>query len=236
MHEASLHDQNSFITLTYEDGKLPPHNSLRHRDFQLFMKRLRKKTGPAKVRFYMCGEYGTETHRPHYHAILFGYDWPDKKLWQDNGERGKTYTSNLLTSTWNQGHTLAGDVTFESAAYVARYCVQKVTGPNAKDYYGPRTHDYNKMSLRSAIGKDWFNKFHTDIYPNDTVIIRGKETKPPAYYDKLYERAHPEEYAALKERREWDAYQKRDDNTPRRLADKETVTKAAISQLVRKEI
>ena len=80
MHEASLHDENSFLTLTYSDENLPPGGSLHLPDFQNFMKRLRKSIAPKRVRFYHCGEYGDILSRPHYHALLFGYDFDDRKF------------------------------------------------------------------------------------------------------------------------------------------------------------
>lgn len=76
MHEAALWPRNCFVTLTYGRGELPPLGSLDHRDFQLFMKRLRV-TRSGTVRFYMCGEYGPTNGRPHYHACLFNVDFPD---------------------------------------------------------------------------------------------------------------------------------------------------------------
>jgi hypothetical protein len=136
MHEASLHEENSFITLTFSPEHLVARDnpwSLDVRDWQLFMKRLRKRTG-KKIRFYHCGEYGELHKRPHYHACLFGYDFPDKRLWRVvNGQR--LYTSYFLQELWPYGFSTIGTVTFESAAYVARYIMKKVSGKNADDYY-----------------------------------------------------------------------------------------------------
>ena len=80
VHEAAAYDCNAFITLTYDEENLPADGSLNYDHFQLFMKRLRKAIEPNKVRFYMCGEYGEENGRPHFHACLFGYDFPDKVM------------------------------------------------------------------------------------------------------------------------------------------------------------
>ena len=78
--------QACFITLTYNNSSLPLTKdlipTLCKRDWQLFMKRLRKAFPDRKLRFYMCGEYGSHTLRPHYHAIIFGLDifaFPDLK-------------------------------------------------------------------------------------------------------------------------------------------------------------
>jgi hypothetical protein len=77
LHESSLYDRNAFVTLTYDDEHLPPGGSLNYPDFQRFMKRLRKNS-KSPIRFYMGGEYGESTLRPHFHVCLFGYDFPDK--------------------------------------------------------------------------------------------------------------------------------------------------------------
>lgn len=236
LHESQLYKQNCFITLTYEDKQLPEHGSLKYSDFQRFMKRLRKHTGLNRVRFYMCGEYGSETQRPHYHACIFGYDFPDKKPWRKTGSGSQSYRSASLERLWTHGNSEIGDVTFESAAYVARYCVQKVTGKNAKAHYGERTPEFNKMSLKPGIGANWFELWKKDVYPHDYVVIRGKETKPPKYYDKLLKRIDPDALEMIKENRELDGYRHHQDNSPDRLEVKRIVTQARVKQLIRQEI
>lgn len=133
-HEASLHPFNCYLTLTYSDDKLPPDGSLNYRDFQLFMKRFRKMFPNDTIRFYMCGEYGDKTERPHYHALIFGFDFPDKTLLKVS--RGNSlFVSKTLDSLWGLGHCFIGAVSFQSAAYVARYVMKKQTGKNATDFY-----------------------------------------------------------------------------------------------------
>lgn len=133
MHEASLYDRNCFITLTYDDDNLPADRSLHYSHFQLFMKRLRKAHGDG-IRFYMCGEYGEKKGRPHYHACLFNFNFDDLTLWQER--RGtKLYRSKSLERLWPYGFSTVGGVTFQSAAYVARYIMKKVTGDRAPDHY-----------------------------------------------------------------------------------------------------
>jgi len=127
MHEAQLHDRNCFITLTYDEAHVPAGFSLRYRDFQLFMKKLRKFAGHP-VRFFMCGEYGGEHSRPHFHACLFGFDFPDKVQFKRVGGGAVIYRSSVLERLWLQGFSTIGAVTFESAAYVARYVMKKLDG------------------------------------------------------------------------------------------------------------
>lgn len=126
MHESTLHDQSCFITLTYSDDNLPEHGTLILRDFQLFMKRLRFEFSNVKIRFYHCGEYGEKFGRPHYHALLFGIDFEaDRTLYSQSKQGSKLYVSDTLNKLWNKGFATIGNITFESAAYVARYVVKK---------------------------------------------------------------------------------------------------------------
>lgn len=202
VHEASLYDDNCFLTLTYDDDHLPLNGSLNVEDFQLFMKRLRKSIEPAKVRFFQCGEYGSLFERPHHHCILFGYDFPDKELISVNlGNR--VYKSDILSDLWSKGFCSIGSVTFESAAYVARYILKKVTGDAADDHYHGRKPEYITMSRRPGLAACWFDRYGSDVYPKDFVTIRdGLRCHPPKYYDKLYERNHFDELAQIKIKRQ----------------------------------
>jgi hypothetical protein len=206
MHEAQLHKRNCFITLTYAPEHLPPNDSLVYPQFQKFMKRLRKQAG-CRVRFYMCGEYGENFGRPHYHACLFGYDFPDRKylITTKNGDR--LYTSEILSKLWPFGITSIGDVTFQSAAYVARYIMKKITGDAAFEHYnkvdvdGVITHrvpEFTRMSLKPGIGAEWLEKFHSDVFPHDHVIVKGKEVSVPRYYNtKVRKAVYQAEYGKL---------------------------------------
>lgn len=250
LHEASLYDRNSFITLTYNDSNLPPGGSLSYSDFQRFMKRLRKRIG-SKVRFYAGGEYGEQgTIRPHFHACLFGYDFPDKVYYKKSSSGSRIYTSKLLESLWPYGLSSIGDVTFESAAYIARYCVAKRTGDAAKEWYKCEefvdedgvirdsvTPEFNRMSLKPGIGSRWLEKFKTDVYPRDYVVVNGVKVKPPKYYDVLFEREDPGTFSELVAQREMDmdTLKKRDhlEFWPDRMAVKEQVQLAQSLQLKR---
>lgn len=208
------------------------------------MKRLRRQTQPKTIRYYMAGEYGTQHRRPHFHACLFGHDFDDKKHWRSTGSGSKLYTSETLDEIWGNGFTSVGAVTFESAAYIARYIMDKKTGNNAGQYYehideqtGEITDllpEYNKMSLRPAIGKRWLEKYKTDAYPEGEILTRGHKGKTPKYYDKLFKEEDPDGYEEMKNNRELQALEYRNDNTPERLKAKETVTLAKINQLIRK--
>lgn len=239
VHEAKCYERNCFITLTYDNEHLPPDLSLRYRDFQKFMRRLRKVF--RGVRFFMCGEYGEGLGRPHYHACLFNYDFPDKLYFKRVGD-STLYTSALLERLWPFGFSLIGDVSFESAAYVARYCVKKVTGRNAGSYYAlldkesgeviaSRTPEFGRMSLRPGIGAPWLEKFASDAYPGGQVVIRGRKVKTPRYYDKMFARADPDGFARLQLARMEKSQP--GENTDERLAVQEQVAEARTRSLKR---
>lgn len=245
MHEASLHESNSFVTLTYADEHLPENGSLQPRDFVLFMKRLREYIAPQRVRFFQCGEYGSKTRRPHYHALLFGYQFPDLVPWAKRGEN-QTWLSPTLSKLWKLGNTEVGSVTMQSAAYVARYVVDKFTGRDAELYYKcldvdtgeliPIEPEYGTMSRRPGIGAEWFARFGGEVYPADSVIAGGAEVAPPKYYDKLYSRCDPVGAAALGVKRKRQRVARAEDNTDERLEVKEIVAVAKSNLMRRSEL
>jgi len=200
VHESKLSDENSFLTLTYDEEHLPKNKSLSVEDCQRFLKRLRKKLYPQKVRFFLCGEYGEKLKRPHYHAILFGYDPRDKIPISDGTH--PLFESPFLTETWGKGSVILGSVTFESAAYVANYATKKITGKPAAEHYRGLRPEFLLMSRRPGIGRSWFEKFQSDVYPSDQVISRGAACRPPRYYDNLIEKTNPDILAAIKKTRQ----------------------------------
>lgn len=210
MHEASLHEENCFATLTYAPEFLPVAGSLVPADFQKFMKRLRKCFFPRKVRFFHAGEYGEDTKRPHYHALFFGIDFADKVPWSVRGVH-PVFRSRELTRLWGRGECELGGVTFESAAYVARYAMKKISGEASDWLYEVvdegtgevhlREREYATMSRRPGIGRAWFDRYSADVFPADGVVVGGRLQKPPRYYDQLYERMAPEEMGKIKSAR-----------------------------------
>lgn len=243
LHEASLYEQNCFVTLTYAPEKLPAYGSLRKRDFQLFMKRLREYYADSRIRFFHCGEYGTLTKRPHYHAILFGFDFPDKYQW--SVRRGfPVWRSPTLEKLWTEGASEIGSVTFESAAYVARYVVKKVTGEAAAEHYlrvdeetGECVRiesEYCTMSRRPGIGAEWYARFGKEVFPADSVVVRGALSPVPRFYGSLFELAAPEEYRRIKARRKRRA--RPEDSTPERLEVREICAVARLNTLKREDV
>lgn len=248
-HEAQLHEENCFLTLTYDDEHLPEDGSLDLRHFQLFMKRFRKRCGEG-IRFFHCGEYGSKHRRPHYHAIIFGYDFKDKKFFKMVNDY-PLYTSVFLDSIWELGYSTIGDVTFQSAAYVARYVTKKVTGEQAEKHYevmDPETGEITRLKpeyctmsrgskkLRTGgIGKGWYERFKSDAYPSDFVIVDGVRIRPPRFYDGMLEVEDPNLLRRLKGSRKRRAKEHVEDQTDRRLRDREKV-QLAKAELLKREL
>lgn len=243
-HEAQMHDHNCFITLTYDDQHVPQSYSVELRHWQLFMYRLRKHFGLTKVRFLACGEYGDRTLRPHYHALLFGVDFhEDRVLLRTRGrEKLRVYTSPDLAKLWPLGSHEIGTVSYKSAGYVARYAMKKVLGDQVtKDnHYNRRSPidgnmyrvapEFCVMSRRPGLGTSWFEKFKTDAFPSDFLIVEGRRIRvPPFYLKKLKD----DEQHPIKRARKRAALKHRDNNTKARLAVREEVQSLRAKRLLR---
>ena len=177
MHEKRLHTDSCFLTLTY--ANMPKGNSLQISDYQNFLKRLRHHF-PAGLRFFGCGEYGSHTARPHYHLLLLNSDFTDKKV-AVSGSEYNLYESKLLSRLWPHGHHTIGDVSFESAAYVARYCVKK--SQNGKTVNDGRLPEFVTMSRRPGLGTGYFDRYSNELLDHDTIIINGVPAALPRFYD-----------------------------------------------------
>lgn len=144
---------------------------------------------------------------------------------------------------WPFGFSTVGTVSFESAAYVARYVLKKVTGDDAEDHYKkPRLDtgelvkvdpEYCTMSRRPGIAKGWFDKFKDDVYPSDFVAVNGKKCRPPRYYDKQLEKVDPFLHDDIKQFRVEYGNEHWENNTEYRLKVRETVQKKKLESLVR---
>lgn len=258
-HEASLYKENCFITLTFNDYSLRENGSLNKKDFTKFMKRFRKKFGEG-IRFFECGEYGSKLGRPHHHACIFNFDFPDRQLWQIR-DGVRLYRSEQLEKLWSKrikpeevenyptdlvwydmknrpnvkmGFCTVGDVTFESAAYVARYLMKKIVGKNSEDHYGEKIPEYINMSRKPGIARDWIKEYETDVYPHDYVVIRNDiKCKPPKYYDYIYELTNSSEMDNIKFKRKLRLLDKDFIDDRRRLPVKEKCCQLKVSKLKR---
>ncbi len=213
--EAKDWECNAFVTLTYDPEHLPKLQpvvdvntgevfewpSLVPDDLTKFMKDLRMyykhHYNFDNIRFYACGEYGEEFGRPHFHLLLFNLPIPDKVYWFTNHEHEKIYTSESLSKIWSKGIVSIGDVTWNSAAYVARYVVKKQKGNTSGlvDVVGHLVSgivpEFVRMSRKPGIARKYYDENKHQFYETDEIVmsVRGKvrTIKPPRYFDKLYD-------------------------------------------------
>lgn len=220
MLELQYHDSSYFVTLTYDDAHVPvnyypdpetgeamPACSLCKRDFQLFMKRLRKRFGDDHIRFFAAGEYGSTTFRPHYHAIIFGLHLNDLKVYKRSPQGFTYYNSPSLQSCWCDkqgnpiGFAVAAEVSWETCAYTARYVMKKLHSDCSMYANFGLEPEFSLMSRRPGIARQYYDD-HPDLYERKVINIAtekgGKQFYPPRYFDRLFDLEHPDESAALK--------------------------------------
>lgn len=180
MLEAKQHPENTFVTLTYDEANLPADGSLRLKDVQDFIKRLRARFPPRTIRHYYVGEYGDETFRPHYHAALFNYPSCAYGTSRYNETVGKFSTSrrtccpscDLIRATWGRGLVSLGTLNDKTANYISGYITKKMTRRDDPRLDG-KEPEFARMSLKPGIG---FSALH-DVA--DVLLMYGlDETEP----------------------------------------------------------
>lgn len=248
MHEAHYHDQSCFITLTFDSQNLPSPPSLSSQEVSKFIRALRQKYKPKKIRFYAGGEYGKKekTFRPHYHIILFGHDFSDKIEKEITDQGHQLYTSEELSALWGKGRADLGTVTYASAGYVARYTTKKAYGPQAEEHYEHISEDgeifnlkpeFTQMSNNPGIGQKWLEQFYKDIFPCDFIVIKDggnyRQCKVPRYYTKWLKEHHRALYETVMEQRLERFFETEEDNTLERLQTKYLIGKRRLKQLER---
>lgn len=177
----------------YNYGKHYEVLNLFKKDVQDFLKRLRKAAGKAGyiedeefgIRYFYCGEYGTNKHRPHYHMIVYGLHIPDLKF--KYAKKGyQHFTSEWLQKIWGNGLVDIGGVDYESCQYVARYVVKKQKGTKAREWYKQNglMPEFINMSLKPGIGIRYYEEHRDEIYSKDLVYLKkGRRQKPPKAFD-----------------------------------------------------
>ncbi len=247
MHEASMWEENCCVTVTYNEQNMPADGSLNKKHAQKFIKRLRQKFKGRRIRYYYCGEYGDELDRPHYHFCFFNLDFSDKELFKQ--EQGiNLFVSKTLEQVWGKGFCTVGELTFQSAAYVARYVLKKVTGARAEDHYLRCDEhgvaywlepEYTQMSLGrkkgQGIGGTWYEKFKGDVFPSDETPVPGKGVYKgaPRYYEKILDREDPGMLEAVKRARQAYLKENLSEYSPERLEAKYKVKKASMANMTR---
>lgn len=228
-----------FLTLTYDDEHLPepilsfPYHDvpgevhdkpvlcspLKKKDFQDWIKRFRmqleRKQGFKGVRYFYCGEYGSQSNRPHMHVLLFNVDLPDLEVAftrsLTSGKDIKYFQSKFVSDSWGQGFVSISPLTWENIAYTCRYVMKKKTGKHSEAYLKkcfeaqvqPVPYEFTNRSTKPALGRAYYEEHKDFIHEFDKVLMpNGKELKPAKYYDKLYDLEDPEAMAAIKLLRE----------------------------------
>lgn len=260
-HEMQVSRIGCFLTLTIDDKHMiregftrienkkevyyPPY-SIYKRSLQLFLKRLRKaislkegrKVHHQKFRYLGCGEYGEKYLRPHYHMVIMGYDFPDKKYWQSSTSGMPIYRSRLLEKCWPYGFSSIGEANWQTAAYIARYTLKKRKDPQAYQRIDPETGEWTELRpefliMSKGIGKDWWKKYRCDTDKDYLIVDGDKTVRVPRYYDKLRERSDPESLADIKAAREIEALQRQEEDGPERKLARGIVKRAQTKMLKR---
>lgn len=236
MHEfKSCGEKGAFLTLTYSDTHLPSNGSYRERDIVLFVKRLRKLVAPLSIKTFGCAEYGDKGGRPHFHLLVFGFDFPDKYYWRGSAEHGsgfESFRSPFLENLWTLGNSEIGSLTVASASYVARYTQKKSRKKDISDL-GLEPEKAVCISRRPGIGYDYFQRWKDDFYSIDAVIVDGVKQGIPRYYDRLLEKTDPSRYAKIKLDREDSRPDSEQDNSQDRMLVRKTLHLKNIKRLRR---
>lgn len=227
--EAEQWKDNVFLTLTYNNENLPTKDvinaktgeittghPLRPEDFRDFIKRLRKeydrKFEHTGIRYYACGEYGSKGMRPHYHAALFNIDvtaFNDVKKIGVSGAGYPIFTSERIEKIWGKGFITIGELTAESAAYIARYMLKKQKGPEKEWYYESQglVPEMTRSSTHNGIAHDYIIENAEKLAGSDALYVPRRNKKPlkhkvPEYGMRILEKEAPEMYERIREMRE----------------------------------
>lgn len=223
MLEMMDHESNYFLTLTYNDesleklrkkgvnpetGEVTNFASLDLKDLQKFHKDLRKSldnNGKPKIRMFACGEYGSpeQTFRPHFHDIVFGLVVDDLKYYRYTRNGDILWTSDYLNSIWKKGFVVVGQVTYKSAAYVARYVTKKLKGQDSEVYQALNIKPpFVVMSRKPGIARKYYEE-HPDLFDYKSIYVAADDGShqiyPGRYFKHLLEADDPERFLELKE-------------------------------------
>lgn len=196
--EAMMHKQNSFLTLTYNPENMPEGETLVKKHLQDFMKRLRGRLEyhhGVEIRFFAAGEYGDKNDRPHYHVLIFGWDFPDKTFFKTSVKGARLYRSALLEELWPYGFSSIGALNYQSAKYAAGYCRKKITGKAAADHYGEREPEFAIFSKHPKIGDAWYQQNKHWLWKEDRIEMFGRTFRPPIAFEETFKKEDPEAYA-----------------------------------------
>lgn len=232
--ESKLWKQNFFVTITYNEDNInipewiedqdgytydndgtwtgtlvPKHLTQFIKNVRQIMKR---EHNQDNIRFMACGEYGTETERPHYHIIFFNLKLPIEDLYNPRIIHKEIYyQSHIIERAWKYGISNVSECSWNTIAYTARYITKKINGPNSLQEYSEKGQikEFFRVSRMPGIGEGYYQKHWKEIYEKDEIIIKNKQgiisCKPPKYFDELYKKDHPNEWKELQWKREREA-------------------------------
>ena len=247
--EEQLHDESIFLTLTYDNKHYPPNGGLVKSDVQNFVRRLKEKVAPKKIKYYFVGEYGDQTNRPHYHAIIYGYEPAANTIEQISNENGMPlYSSTELTKLWSKrkgtdpiGYAVYGHVNWDTCSYVARYVTKKINDSpeantnvdnEARFKYRGNIQEFALSSRNPAIGKEWLDKYYDETVRDDYIVLNGKKMLPPKYFDDQIRKKDEEVYNKIKKNRKTNLIEL----TPERAVNMEKIEKSLKSIYQRNKV
>lgn len=229
--EAKQWKQNYFVTITYDENHLPQPDEIEtkdgftytdngewngclvKKDLTQFIKNVRqimkRDHNQDNIRFMACGEYGEQGARPHYHIIFFNLNLPLEDLFEPKIiNKEMYYRSHIIERAWNKGISNVSEASWNNIAYTARYITKKINGPESEDLYAEngKIKEFFRVSRMPGIGEQYYRDHWKEIYDKDEIIVKNKAgivaSRPPKYYDKIFEKEHPEEWKKIKAKRE----------------------------------
>lgn len=205
-HEARMHQWSCFVTLTYDPRNLPFRGMLRPQDYYGFRQAIKNYRRDDKLRFLGVGEYGSTTWRPHFHVCIFGL-WFEDAVPAGKSKAGfQNYESKTLTALWGKGRCVINVMGPKIAAYAARYSLKKVGSSDGYTRTDARTGEEYRlppefMSASKQLGKSWLEKYATDVFPWDFIVLAdGSKAPVPKYYIRVLREWCEDDYQAYAER------------------------------------
>lgn len=240
-HELKFHDESCFLTLTLDDEHFPTSQDDFVAKYVLGLKRIRRHS--PRIRTFGCLELGTHTRRPHGHLLVFGRDFSRDEPVSRGPNGDLVYRSNELDALWGLGHASVGELTRESAGYVARYVVAERSdraGPVLEAVPHPVSGE--PVFLRPAapwarsqgLGRAWFEQYGRQAIEQGAIVERGGVRRPiPKFYSKLAKQAFPTVGADAECIAQLRALEQAWNRTPERLAVRAEVKRAQLRTLKR---
>lgn len=192
VHEAQFHEENYFLTLTFSDDCLPANRSLDTKTLQNFWKKIRKACPLMRFKYYAAGEYGEKYSRPHYHASTFGLELPDLQPSFKSETGFQMYNSRRLDAAWDMGNVYVAPLSFETAAYTARYICKKILGKNADAHYQSLGIIPERAWISKGLGKEWHHAYLSETYRDNYIVARGVPSVPPRTYNRWLKADDPD--------------------------------------------